>query len=128
MAGAGGLEADEAVEDAFAGLGRDAGAVVADPHERGGRHRGVPSRFQGPGCRAGAFDAFLHEWQTQVGDGFPMPNFSSATVGDFRVRPALGCGAHGAGAAAAQEVGRSCFLRGRLWWEWPRVSWEDRTR
>ncbi|WP_042421065.1 helix-turn-helix domain-containing protein [Streptacidiphilus anmyonensis] len=39
-----------------------------------------------PGAAPEAFDAFLDKWRTQVGDGFPMPNFSADTVGDFRVK------------------------------------------
>lgn len=40
----------------------------------------------GPRAVRGAFDAFRSRWQAQVGDGFPLPAFSPATVGDFRVK------------------------------------------
>lgn len=38
--------------------------------------------------RAGqpGFDAFVHVWETRIGDGFRLPSFSAATAGDFRVR------------------------------------------
>lgn len=39
-----------------------------------------------PGTVPRGFDAFRHGWHTQVGDGFPLPTFSPATTGDFRVR------------------------------------------
>ncbi|MFB7510719.1 DNA-binding protein, partial [Streptomyces broussonetiae] len=39
-----------------------------------------------PGAVPRAFDAFRSGWQTQVGDGFPLPAFSRATIDDFRVR------------------------------------------
>ncbi|WP_374104636.1 helix-turn-helix domain-containing protein [Streptomyces sp. GESEQ-4] len=32
------------------------------------------------------FDAFRRGWQTQIGDGFPLPTFDPATTDDFRVR------------------------------------------
>ncbi|MFJ9032678.1 helix-turn-helix domain-containing protein [Streptomyces sp. NPDC102274] len=32
------------------------------------------------------FSSFQREWETQVGDGFPLPTFSPATTGDFRVK------------------------------------------
>ncbi|MFB7496574.1 helix-turn-helix domain-containing protein [Streptomyces sp. NPDC056161] len=32
------------------------------------------------------FDAFLYAWETQIGDDFPMPAFSPAMAGDYRVR------------------------------------------
>ncbi|MFG2376837.1 helix-turn-helix domain-containing protein [Streptomyces sp. NPDC048504] len=34
----------------------------------------------------GAFDAFRDGWETEIGDGFPLPTFSPATTRDFRVR------------------------------------------
>ncbi|WP_107656586.1 helix-turn-helix domain-containing protein [Nocardia suismassiliense] len=40
----------------------------------------------GPGAVSHGFEAFRHGWQTQVGDGFPLPTFSPVTTGDFRVR------------------------------------------
>ncbi|WP_194833435.1 helix-turn-helix domain-containing protein [Nocardia sp. XZ_19_369] len=39
-----------------------------------------------PGAVSRGFDIFRHGWQTQVGDGFPLPTFSPMTTGDFRVR------------------------------------------
>ncbi len=33
-----------------------------------------------------AFDAFRSGWETEIGDGFPLPTFSPATTRDFRVR------------------------------------------
>ncbi|MFI9275718.1 helix-turn-helix domain-containing protein [Kitasatospora sp. NPDC052896] len=42
--------------------------------------------FTAPQATPRAFDTFLHAWRTQVGDGFPMPSFAPATVGDFRVK------------------------------------------
>jgi len=33
----------------------------------------------------GAFDAFRGGWETEIGDGFPLPTFSPATTRDFRV-------------------------------------------
>ncbi|RDI68338.1 helix-turn-helix domain-containing protein [Nocardia pseudobrasiliensis] len=39
-----------------------------------------------PGAGSRGFDVFRHGWQTQVGDGFPLPTFSAVTIGDFRVR------------------------------------------
>ncbi|MQS17113.1 helix-turn-helix domain-containing protein [Streptomyces kaniharaensis] len=38
-----------------------------------------------PGGVPRAFDVFLGDWRTHVGDGFPMPGFTSATMADFRV-------------------------------------------
>lgn len=38
------------------------------------------------GAVSRGFDVFRHGWQTQVGEGFPLPTFSRATTGDFRVR------------------------------------------
>lgn len=32
------------------------------------------------------FGAFLSAWETQIGDGFPLPTFSPATIRDYRVR------------------------------------------
>ncbi|MFE9687375.1 helix-turn-helix domain-containing protein [Streptomyces sp. NPDC006285] len=39
-----------------------------------------------PGAVSRGFDAFLREWQTQIGDGFPQPAYSPATIRDFRVK------------------------------------------
>ncbi|WP_328352488.1 helix-turn-helix domain-containing protein [Streptomyces sp. NBC_00445] len=39
-----------------------------------------------PGAAPHGFDAFRRGWRTQLGDGWPMPTFSPATTGDFRVR------------------------------------------
>ncbi|WP_225729250.1 MULTISPECIES: helix-turn-helix domain-containing protein [unclassified Nocardia] len=39
-----------------------------------------------PGAGSRGFDVFRRGWQTQVGDEFPLPTFSAATTGDFRVR------------------------------------------
>ncbi|MDH6120128.1 AraC family transcriptional activator of tynA and feaB [Kitasatospora sp. GAS204A] len=33
-----------------------------------------------------AFDAFRSGWETEIGDGFPLPTFSAATTRDFRVK------------------------------------------
>jgi AraC family transcriptional activator of tynA and feaB len=33
-----------------------------------------------------AFDAFRSGWETEIGDGFPLPSFSPATTRDFRVK------------------------------------------
>ncbi|OKH94407.1 helix-turn-helix domain-containing protein [Streptomyces uncialis] len=38
-----------------------------------------------PGPLPRGFASFRREWETQVGDGFPLPTFSPATTGDFRV-------------------------------------------
>ncbi|MDV7216842.1 helix-turn-helix domain-containing protein [Streptomyces prunicolor] len=49
----------------------------------------APSRDSGPsgsGAAPGAFDAFRDGWETEIGDGFPLPTFSPATMRDFRVR------------------------------------------
>ncbi|MFG3026458.1 helix-turn-helix domain-containing protein [Streptomyces sp. NPDC048254] len=35
---------------------------------------------------SGGFSSFQREWETQVGEGFPLPTFSQATTGDFRVK------------------------------------------
>lgn len=43
-----------------------------------------------PGSAARGFEAVRREWETQLGDGFPRPAYSSATVGDFRVRGRAG--------------------------------------
>ncbi|WP_405167783.1 helix-turn-helix domain-containing protein [Nocardia sp. NBC_01499] len=56
------------------------GAEVADSH--GGFS--LDSTVAGAVSRG--FDVFRHGWQTQVGDAFPLPTFSQATTGDFRVR------------------------------------------
>ncbi|MEV1083399.1 helix-turn-helix domain-containing protein [Streptomyces sp. NPDC050211] len=40
----------------------------------------------GPGSAPRGLDAFRRGWRTQLGDGWPMPTFSPATTGDFRVR------------------------------------------
>ncbi|MEV0402546.1 hypothetical protein [Actinoallomurus sp. NPDC050550] len=39
-----------------------------------------------PGAAARGFDAVRREWETQLGDGFPRPTYSPATIGDFRVK------------------------------------------
>jgi AraC family transcriptional regulator, positive regulator of tynA and feaB len=39
-----------------------------------------------PGAVPRGFDAFLREWETRIGDGFPQPTYSPATIADFRVR------------------------------------------
>lgn len=47
----------------------------------------VPSGDSGPSdAGPGAFDAFRDGWETEIGDGFPLPTFSPATTRDFRVR------------------------------------------
>ena len=47
----------------------------------------VPSGDSGPSAaEPGAFDAFRDGWETEIGDGFPLPTFSPATTRDFRVR------------------------------------------
>ncbi|MFF5303221.1 helix-turn-helix domain-containing protein [Streptomyces sp. NPDC013161] len=38
------------------------------------------------GTGPAAFDAFRDGWETEIGDGFPLPTFSPATTRDFRVR------------------------------------------
>jgi AraC family transcriptional activator of tynA and feaB len=48
---------------------------------------GAPSGASGPSDpEPGAFDAFRSGWETEIGDGFPLPTFSPATTRDFRVR------------------------------------------
>jgi AraC family transcriptional activator of tynA and feaB len=48
---------------------------------------GAPSGASGPSDpEPGAFDAFRSGWETDIGDGFPLPTFSPATTRDFRVR------------------------------------------
>ncbi|MEZ0065042.1 AraC family transcriptional activator of tynA and feaB [Streptacidiphilus sp. MAP12-20] len=49
---------------------------------------GVPESpaAAGAGAAPGAFDAFRSGWETEIGDGFPLPTFSPATTRDFRVR------------------------------------------
>ncbi|MFC4463810.1 helix-turn-helix domain-containing protein [Streptomyces xiangluensis] len=32
------------------------------------------------------FDAFRRRWQTQIGDVFPLPTFTPATIADFRIK------------------------------------------
>ncbi|WP_328441572.1 helix-turn-helix domain-containing protein [Streptomyces sp. NBC_00444] len=39
-----------------------------------------------PGAAPRGFDAFRREWQTQIGDVFPLPAFSPATIADFRLK------------------------------------------
>ncbi|GHH60711.1 AraC-like DNA-binding protein [Streptomyces umbrinus] len=39
-----------------------------------------------PGAVPRGFDAFLREWETRIGDGFPQPTYSPATIADFRVK------------------------------------------
>ncbi|QXN88553.1 helix-turn-helix domain-containing protein [Nocardia iowensis] len=56
------------------------GAEVADSRGRFSLDSTVP------GAVSRGFDVFRHGWQTQVGDSFPLPTFSPATTGDFRVR------------------------------------------
>ncbi|WP_327406880.1 helix-turn-helix domain-containing protein [Streptomyces sp. NBC_01288] len=47
----------------------------------------VPSTDPGSSdAGPGAFDAFRDGWETEIGDGFPLPTFSPATMRDFRVR------------------------------------------
>ena len=47
----------------------------------------APSGDPGPSDSGpGAFDAFRDGWETEIGDGFPLPTFSPATMRDFRVR------------------------------------------
>ncbi|MFG1791193.1 helix-turn-helix domain-containing protein [Nocardia sp. NPDC049149] len=54
--------------------------------EVGYSHGGFSLDSTGAGAVSRGFDVFRHGWQTQVGDGFPLPTFSRATTGDFRVR------------------------------------------
>ncbi|MGO4750335.1 hypothetical protein AB4212_17215, partial [Streptomyces sp. 2MCAF27] len=39
-----------------------------------------------PGAVPRGVDTFRYEWETQIGDDFPLPNFSPATTGDLRAR------------------------------------------
>ena len=39
-----------------------------------------------PGGVSRAFDAFRRGWEREFGEGVPLPTFSSATIGDFRVK------------------------------------------
>ncbi|MFC4469545.1 hypothetical protein ACFPH6_34425 [Streptomyces xiangluensis] len=39
-----------------------------------------------PGDVPGGFDALRHLWETQIGDVFPLPAFSPATIGGLRVK------------------------------------------
>ncbi|MFC9098217.1 helix-turn-helix domain-containing protein [Streptomyces sp. NPDC057072] len=39
-----------------------------------------------PDAPLGAFDSFRREWEAQIGDGFRLPTFNTATKGDFRVK------------------------------------------
>ncbi len=39
-----------------------------------------------PDAPPGAFDSFRREWEAQIGDGFRLPTFNTATKGDFRVK------------------------------------------
>nr|WP_203607337.1 helix-turn-helix domain-containing protein [Streptomyces sp. SID11385] len=39
-----------------------------------------------PDASSEGFDNFRRGWEEHVGDGFPLPNISRATIGDFRVR------------------------------------------
>jgi hypothetical protein len=49
--------------------------------------RGVFSLdFTVPGAVPGGFDAIRRRWQTQLGDGLPLPSYSPATTADFRVK------------------------------------------
>ena len=43
-------------------------------------------RTEVPGSVSRAFDAFRRGWETRLGEGFPLPTFSPATTGDFRVK------------------------------------------
>ncbi|MFI6041037.1 helix-turn-helix domain-containing protein [Nocardia sp. NPDC051321] len=54
--------------------------------ETGDSHGGFSLDSTGAGAVSRGFDNFRHGWQTQVGDAFPLPTFSQATTGDFRVR------------------------------------------
>ncbi|MFI7003575.1 helix-turn-helix domain-containing protein [Nocardia sp. NPDC050175] len=49
-------------------------------------HGGFSLDSTGAGAVSRGFDTFRHGWQTQVGGAFPLPAFSQATTGDFRVR------------------------------------------
>ncbi|WP_217552847.1 helix-turn-helix domain-containing protein [Streptomyces sp. GbtcB6] len=44
--------------------------------------------MSGSGTKAdgSGFDAFRSDWESEIGDGFPLPTFSPATTRDFRVR------------------------------------------
>ncbi|MEU8877882.1 helix-turn-helix domain-containing protein [Streptomyces javensis] len=39
-----------------------------------------------PDASPRGFDGFRRDWRTQIGDGFPLPRYSSATIRDFRVK------------------------------------------
>ncbi|MFE9601354.1 helix-turn-helix domain-containing protein [Streptomyces hokutonensis] len=59
----------------------DRTGVEADRPDR------VRSGDSGPSAAGpGAFDTFRNGWETEIGDGFPLPTFSPATTRDFRVR------------------------------------------
>ncbi|MDH6115526.1 AraC family transcriptional activator of tynA and feaB [Kitasatospora sp. MAP12-15] len=48
---------------------------------------GAPSADSAPSDSVPrAFDAFRSGWETEIGDGFPLPTFSPATTRDFRVK------------------------------------------
>jgi AraC-like DNA-binding protein len=47
----------------------------------------IDSEIDGTGAGVSrAFDAFQRGWEKEFGDGVPLPTFSSATIGDFRVK------------------------------------------
>ncbi|MFD3583607.1 helix-turn-helix domain-containing protein [Streptomyces sp. NPDC058683] len=56
----------------------------------GGKADGSGGAFSGDGALPDTaprpFDAFRSGWETEIGDGFPLPTFSPATTRDFRVR------------------------------------------
>jgi AraC-like DNA-binding protein len=74
---------------------REEPAAPADTAGSTGRPgSGMPAARRGafsldttaPATPPGGFDHFRDAWETHVGDGFPLPTFSPATVSDFRVR------------------------------------------
>lgn len=52
----------------------------------GGPDGAIPGMSAPADAAPRAFDAFRSGWETEIGDGFPLPTFSPATTRDFRVR------------------------------------------
>ncbi|WP_042438814.1 helix-turn-helix domain-containing protein [Streptacidiphilus albus] len=53
---------------------------------KAGESRGAAGGESAPaGTAPGPFDAFRNGWETEIGDGFPLPTFSAETTRDFRV-------------------------------------------
>ena len=60
-------------------------STSAETDASGGMSSGGSAPATDSESAPGAFDTFRSGWETEIGDGFPLPTFSAATTRDFRV-------------------------------------------